>query len=429
MTTGDEARPFAGMEVVEFGQFIAVPYCGQLLADGGAHVIKIEPLEGDPVRRISPLAPGESRHFISRNRGKHSLPLDLKHPAAARIIAALVGRADVVLTNLRPGLAGELGLEAEMLLARHPRLVVGNVTGFGRRGPDATLAAMDLVMQARSGLMASAGRLHDGVPVPTDPPIADYMCAMSLAFGVASALVRRASTGHGGAVEVSLLMAALTLQNNAMMRVERVDVPIHTEALDRLSRLRAEGAPLEEQLVIAPTIRSPAMIEVYYRTYATRDAALGVACGSPGLRRTFIRALGLEDPALEHPLADRDAEARHYAELSRTVEAVVASRTTAEWKAVLDAAGVPAAGVKIPIEMLDDEQTLANGMLHDVPHPALGPIRVAGTPVRLDGDGFENSPVTPAFGSEARQILGGLGFSEKEVEAFVADGVTRERYA
>src|SRR6266403_1689525 len=139
-------------------QFIAVPYCGQLLADGGARVIKVEPLAGDPVRQLAPLAPGESRLFVCRNRGKHSLPLELKHPAAARIIEALAGSADVVLTNLRPGLGATLGLDAATLVRRHPRLIVGNVTGFGTRGPDAGLPAMDLVVQARSGLMAAARR-------------------------------------------------------------------------------------------------------------------------------------------------------------------------------------------------------------------------------------------------------------------------------
>jgi crotonobetainyl-CoA:carnitine CoA-transferase CaiB-like acyl-CoA transferase len=104
-------QPFAGLEVVEFGQFIAVPFCAQLLSEGGAHVIKIESLAGDPTRQLLPLAPGETRHFISRNRGKHSLPLDLRHPAAARVVEALVARADVVLTNFRRGLAAELGLD------------------------------------------------------------------------------------------------------------------------------------------------------------------------------------------------------------------------------------------------------------------------------------------------------------------------------
>jgi len=114
----DDARPFAGIEVVEFGQFIAVPFCAQVLSEGGAHVIKIESVEGDPVRQLAPLAPGETRHFLSRNRGKHSLPLDLRHPSAGRVVERLLGRADVVLTNFRPGLAAELGLDWPSLAPR-----------------------------------------------------------------------------------------------------------------------------------------------------------------------------------------------------------------------------------------------------------------------------------------------------------------------
>src|ERR1041384_5087683 len=158
------ARPFAGIEVVEFGQFIAVPFCAQLLAEGGARVIKVESLDGDPVRLLAQLAPGETRHFISRNRGKHSLPLDLKHPKARSVIDALLERADVVLTNFRPGFAAEVGLDYATLAPRYPRLIVGNVSAFGHRGPDAGLAGMDLVVQARSGLMAATGKIVDGVP-------------------------------------------------------------------------------------------------------------------------------------------------------------------------------------------------------------------------------------------------------------------------
>jgi crotonobetainyl-CoA:carnitine CoA-transferase CaiB-like acyl-CoA transferase len=419
------AQPFAGLEVVEFGQFIAVPFCAQLLSEGGAHVIKVESLAGDPTRQLLPLAPGETRHFISRNRGKHSLPLDLRHPAAARIVEALVARADVVLTNFRPGLAAELGLDYATLGPRHPRLIVGNVTAFGPRGPDAMLAGMDLVIQARSGLMASNGRLRDGRPVAGDPPVADYMCAMMLSFGIASALLRRANTGRGGEVDVALLMAALLLQNNSMLRVA-TDRPEHIALLDRLGRMRADGVPYAEQSQLAPEVRPVAMGNVYYRTYATRDAAIAVACASPALQRAMMRAVGLTDPAHERPLANRAEQARHYQDLGARMEALIASRSTAEWKAAFDAHGVPAAGVKLPIELLDDEQVLANRMVHDVDHPAIGAVRVLANPVRLDGDGFVPAPVTPAFGSEVRDLLAGAGFSAAEVNGFIADGVTRE---
>jgi crotonobetainyl-CoA:carnitine CoA-transferase CaiB-like acyl-CoA transferase len=422
----DNARPFAGIEVVEFGQFIAVPFCAQLLSEGGAHVIKVESVDGDPVRQLAPLAPGETRHFISRNRGKHSLPLDLRHPSARRVVDRLLARADVVLTNFRPGLAAELGLDWASLAPRYPRLVVGNVSAFGRRGPAARLAGMDLVVQARSGLMAAGGNIQDGVPTGGENPVVDYMCAMTLSFGIASALLRRTATGRGGEVDVSLLMAAMMAQNNNMVRIESADGAAHAAILGRLAEMRATGRPYAEQAALTPQIRPPGTVHVYYRTYATRDAALAVACGSPALRRAFMRTVGLADEALDRPIADREKEAQHYRTLRRAVEAALASRSTAEWQAAFEAAGVPAAGVRLPIELLDDEQPLANGMLHDVIHPALGRLRVLASPVALDGGGFVSAPVTPPFGSETREILGGLGFSAAEVETFVADGLTRE---
>src|SRR6266850_873631 len=228
------SRPFAGLEVVEFGQFIAVPFCAQLLAEGGARVLKIEALEGDPVRQLAPLAPGETRHFLSRNRGKRSLPLDLRHPRAKDVIERLLARADVILTNFRPGLAEELGLDYASLAPRLPRLIVGSVSAFGRRGPDALLAGMDLVVQARTGLMASLGKIEDGVPASGEAPVADYMCALSMAFGVAAALLRRERTGRGGEVSGALMMAALVAQNNSMVRVELVDGPAHATVRARL---------------------------------------------------------------------------------------------------------------------------------------------------------------------------------------------------
>jgi len=422
----DNARPFAGIEVVEFGQFIAVPFCAQVLSEGGANVVKVESVEGDPVRQLAPLAPGETRHFISRNRGKHSLPLDLRHPSARRVVDRLLARADVVLTNFRPGLAAELGLDWASLAPGHPRLVVGNVSAFGRRGPAARLAGMDLVVQARSGLMAAGGNIQDGVPTGGENPVVDYMCAMTLAFGITSALLRRTATGRGGEVDVSLLMAALTVQNNNMVRIESADGAAHTAIRARLAEMRATGRPYAEQAALTPQIRPPGTVHVYYRTYATRDAAIAVACGSPALRRAFMRTVGLTDEALDRPIADREKEMQHYRTLRRAAEAALASRTTAEWQASFEAAGVPAAGVKLPLELLDDEQPLANGMLHDVTHPALGRLRVLASPVALDGGGFVSAPVTLPFGSETRAILGGLGFSAADVETLLAEGVTRE---
>jgi crotonobetainyl-CoA:carnitine CoA-transferase CaiB-like acyl-CoA transferase len=412
-------QPFDGVTVIEFGHFIAVPWAGQVLADGGAHVVKIEPLEGEPSRHIAPLGDGASRHFLIRNRGKHALPLDLRHPDAREILDALLARADVVLTNMRPGLAAELGLDYEQLAARYPRVIVGNVTAFGARGPDAALAGMDLVVQGRSGLMVTGGRVKDGLPMTGESPIADYMAAALLAFGVASALYRRERTGRGGRVDTSLLLAALALQNNLMVRVEALDGPRHTAFREWLAGARAGGVPFAEQVERMPRNRVLAAQAIYIRTYATKDAALAVACGSAALRRKFIAAIGHKDPALTGEVADAEA---HYAALKAAVEATIASRTTREWKAALDAAGVPVSGVALPIEIIDDPQPAANAMFQRFTHPRLGPVTVLGPPVQIDDGGFVPGAPTSAFGSEVRAILAWAGFAARDVDRLVAGG-------
>ena len=412
-------QPFAGVTVLEFGHFIAVPWAGQVLADGGAHVIKIEPLEGEPSRHIAPLGGGESRHFFIRNRGKHALPLDLRHPDARTILEALLGRADVVIANMRPGLAEELGLDYDTLAARHPRIIVGTVTAFGAKGPDAALAGMDYVVQARSGLMVTGGRVKDGLPATGESPIADYMTATLLAFGVASALYRRARTGRGGRVDTSLLMGALALQNNLMVRVERLDGARHAQFRDWLADARRGGVPFAEQAERMPRNRVVSSLQIYQRTFATKDAALAVACGSPSLKRKFITAVGHADAALDGPVPDVDA---HYGALRQAVDATIASRTTAEWKAVLDARGVPASGVALPLEILDDQQPAANGMFHEFDHATHGPVTVLAPPVSLDADGFAPGPPTPPFGTEARAILEWAGFDGTDVKRLLDGG-------
>src|SRR5258705_8906813 len=297
----DNARPFAGIEVVEFGQFIAVPFCAQVLSEGGAHVVKIESVEGDPVRQRARLAPGETRHFLSRNRGKHSLPLDLRHPSASRVVERLLARADVTLMNFRPGLAAELGLDWPSLAPRFPRVVVGNVSAFGRRGPAARLAGMDLVVQARSGLLAAGGGVTDGVPAGGENPVVDYMCAMTLAFGIASALLRRASTGRGGEVDASLLMAALVIQNNNMVRIDSADRATHSAVRARLAELRAAGRPYAEQAALAPPIPPPRTVQLYYPTLPTPDAPLALPFRSPAPPPAVLPALRLSRAAPRSP--------------------------------------------------------------------------------------------------------------------------------
>ncbi|MXY85919.1 MAG: CoA transferase [Chloroflexi bacterium] len=419
----DSEQPFDGVRVVEFGQFVAVPFAAQLLSEGGAEVLKVEALEGDPTRRLAQLAPMESRIYLSRNRGKRSLPLHLRHEQALLIIDALLSRADVALMNFRPGLAQRLGLDADTLRAKYPRLIVASVTPFGRYGPDAGLAGMDIVVQARSGLMVANGRQGDGRPLSGDPVSADYMAAMSLAFGIASALFRRANTGQGAEVHASLMQAAMTLNNNQMLRVESADGPIHDESRQELADMRSRGATYSEQRMAQPSARARIMADIYFRTYTTSDGWLAVACGSTRLRAAFSLAIGLED---EYTGDDPNHHAEHYERLREAAEAIMQTRPTHEWETLLAEAGVPASRVLMPFEILDDPQAAANDMLYDLEHPQIGQVRILAPPVALDQDGFRQPPATKPFASETREILSELGFDDSQIDGFVDAGVTRD---
>ena len=421
-TKTDSSQPFAGIRVVEFGQFVAVPFCAQRLAEGGARVIKVEALEGDPTRQLQQWAPNETRIFISRNRGKHSLPLNLRDPGARPVIDALLRWADVALMNFRPGLAEKLGLDAATLCDTHPRLVVGSVSAFGSLGPEADLAGMDIVVQARTGLMAANGRTVDGRPAPGDPVSADYMCAMSLAFGVASALLRRERTGRGGVVEMSLMKAAMTLANNQLVRSQVHDQPQHDAALERLVALRARRASYQEQADAMPSARAMPMMKVYFRTYETADAVIAIACGSHSLRKKFAAAVGFEDPGLD-AMSSRSWDG-HYDALRNHLEAIMKSRPSAGWIALLNDAGVPVSAVKFPLELFDDPQAEANGMFHVLEHPTVGSVKLLSPPVALDGHGFKPGAPTAAFGSETDTILCELGFAQDDIDNLVRGNVT-----
>ncbi|MEM7254801.1 MAG: CoA transferase [Pseudomonadota bacterium] len=421
----DEAQPFTGIRVVEFGQFVAVPFCAQLLSDGGADVIKVESLQGDPTRHFSQLAPGQTRVFLSRNRGKRSLPLSLRAEGASLVLDALLAWADVVLTNFRPGLAVQFGLDAESLAKSHPSLIVGNVTAFGTKGPDANLAGMDIVVQARSGLMTANGRTVDGRPASGDPVSADYMCATTLAFGVASALLRRERTGRGGSIDVSLMHAAMALANNQLIRSEHHDRAEHEAAKATLSAQRIAGVSYEEQAESLPASRPIPFRYLYFRTYDTADGTVAVACIARKLREAFIETLGFSDKGLDDPDPSGREWQAYYHELRTQCEVAFRKRSGAEWIATFSAIGVPIGEVRFPLELFDDEQALANEMIVSLDHPEIGELRVVGPTVRMDGDGFRAKAPTAPLGVDTYDVLRDIGLSAEDVDTLIQSNVTK----
>ena len=416
-----DEQPFAGIIVLEFGQFVAVPYSAQLLADGGAHVIKIEPHEGEAARNTGYRWGDTTRHFLARNRGTHSLPLSLRHEDTPAILDALLAKTDVVLTNLRPGLAAQFGLDYDSLAERYPAIIVGNVSAFGEKGPDAGLPGMDQVVQAFSGLMAMNGGMRDGRPIAEGSPISDFMCAALLAYGVASALYRRTRTGRGGRVDTSLLMSALILQNNLMIRVDDGDAQNHAGYLRWLAEARASGMPYAEQASRVASSRPARLVGLYYRTFTTRDSAIAIACPSAGLRRRLLDVLGLEDPSLDPSLSEEERHA-HDGDLQDQFEALFASQTTDHWESLLRESGIPVSRVRFPTELIDNEQAAANDLFIHADHPEAGSFTVLGRALKLDEEGFAPAPFPAPFRSETRDILAWAGLTPEAIEDAIDSG-------
>ncbi|MHA6616344.1 CaiB/BaiF CoA transferase family protein [Pseudonocardia sp. DLS-67] len=401
--------PFHGITVVEFGQFVVVPFCAQLLADGGARVIKVEPPAGDAYRSgPAPLAPGETRQFLVKNRGKQSIAIDLGHPRAQPVVHRLVELADVVLVNLSPAAVRRRGLDYESVAARNPRLVYGAVSAYGHVGPEAGLPGMDVVVQARSGLMSSLAAEVDGLPHHSEVQAADYSTAMLLFGGIAAALYARERTGRGQKVETSLLGGALALQNNSLAHVHEADDWRREFVEDRLPQLRAAGAGLAEIERVRRALRPDAPIHTaHYRTFRTADGAIAVGAGSPSARARLAEVTGLDEDALQ---TDPDASRAGLA-------ALLVTRTSAEWIADLRAREVPVAEVRHVDEMLFDPHLEAEGLVADHDHESVGRYRGLGAPLRMSGTPFAAGAASPPFARHTNALLTELGFDDAEAAA------------
>ena len=218
------AGPLAGIKILEFTQIIAGPFGGMLLADMGADVIKVEPLEGEPWRLALQFIPGESKTYMSLNRGKRSLPLDLTRKEATKIVHDMIPDVDVVIVNARPDVPANLGIDYDTLSRINPRLIYCDNTAYGRRGPDSYRPGYDLIIQAMTGLMAAEGKIRDGVPqLITATAVADYATGIAIAWGACAALFHRERTGQGQRVDTSLLASGLAVQTAGFMEVDSVD--------------------------------------------------------------------------------------------------------------------------------------------------------------------------------------------------------------
>jgi len=407
--------PFDGITVVEFGQFVVVPFCAQLLADAGARVIKVEPVSGDPYRAWpDQLAPGETRQFLTRNRGKESIAIDLANPRSRDVVQALVGKADVVLVNLSPAAVRRRRLDYESISALNPRVVYGAVSAFGHVGPEAGLPGMDVVVQARSGLLSSLAAEEDGLPHHSEVQVADYVTAIMLFGGIAAALYVREHTGRGQRVDASLLGGALAIQNNALAHVYGADDDWRREFVGvQLPQLRERAAVRAEiEQVRRALCPDTPVYTAHYRTFRTANGVIAVGAGSPATRDRLIEMTGVEGELLDADPAAFRAQ----------LASVFLTRTTAEWVAELRARDIPVAEVRHVEEMLFDPHLEAEGLVADFEHELVGRYRGLGAPFRMSATPLRARAASPPFARHTAGLLAELGFTDEQVAQLCADG-------
>ncbi len=409
--------PFAGLRVVEFGRFIAAPYCAQLLADGGADVIKVEPLDGDDTRRNGQVIPGEGRQYLNKNRGKRSLAVDLGRPEVVEAVRRLVDRADVVIANFRPGIAERMGLDHASVAARNPRVIYAENTGYGRRGPRADAPGMDVALQAYSGI----AHLGPRGPEMLANPIIDYAAGLLMAWGISTALYHRERSGRGQKLDVALLQAALVLQNNTVNHVDAVDGWRH-DFVEYLKTAFAEGHTWADVIERRDAMMPVRLARAYYGFLPTQDGTIALAGGGRVVQRRILEVLQLEDPWVTDPDFETEDAAGHLDRAYERVCARLAEHPTAYWLAAFGANGVPVAAYQAPQQVLDDEQAWANDFLVRLEHELLGGVTVVAPPVKFSDTPLAAGAASPVLGRHTREVLREAGLADPAIDRLAAEG-------
>jgi crotonobetainyl-CoA:carnitine CoA-transferase CaiB-like acyl-CoA transferase len=383
----EQPGALAGMRVLDLTQVMSGPFCTMILADLGADVIKIEsPAAGDQTRKSWGYAVrGEdSRAFLSLNRNKRSVALDLKTAEGLAHLRALVRTADVVIENFRPGVAKRLGVDYETLSADQPSLIYASISGFGQTGPYANYPGYDLIAQAMTGVMSITGE-PGGAPVKSGLPVADLGAGMFCAIGILGAYVERQRSGRGQYLETSLFESAL-----ALSVWESTEFWATGEAPVALGSANRMSAP--------------------YQAIATADGWVTIGANNEKLWRTLCAVLGRDDLVADPRFADNNLRMANRPELIGLLTPVFQTRTTDAWVAALLAAGVPAGPIRNYQEVLDgDPHVQARGMVQHFDHPVEGVVPVLASPIKLQRTPATVRTPPPLLGEHTEAVLAEAG--------------------
>jgi crotonobetainyl-CoA:carnitine CoA-transferase CaiB-like acyl-CoA transferase len=389
-----------GLLVVDLSRILAGPYCTMTLGDLGARVIKIEqPGEGDDTRTWGPpFWGGISCYFLSVNRNKESVTLDLKHEAGRAVLWKLIERADILVENFRPGTLERLGFGWADCAARNPRLIYASVSGYGVTGPEASRAGYDLIAQGEGGVMSLTGE-PDGTPMKAGVSQADIVAGMWTLSGILAALVARATTGKGQRVDASLLDGQIGL------------LAYYT------ANYWGEGAEPERLGNRHPNLTP-------YGTFPCSDAWITIGAGNDALFGKLCAALGTPELASHTDYATNPTRLAHRAALEEALARLTRPHTADVALELLRKAGVPAGRVRTVPEVLSAPQTLAREMVLDLPHPTIPDFKTIGIPVKLSATPGRPRTAPPSLGEHTDRVLGELGYDEAARARLRAEGAT-----
>jgi crotonobetainyl-CoA:carnitine CoA-transferase CaiB-like acyl-CoA transferase len=394
--------PLEGMRVLELAQIMSGPTAGIMLADLGADVIKVEKLPGGDDSRgyTDPRVNGVSAPFLMMNRNKRGLALNLKLPQGREVLLRLVRGADVLLENFRTGTMDKLGLGSDVLRQANPGLIYAAVSGYGHTGPYADKGGFDLIAQGFGGLMSITGE-PGGPPAKVGPPVSDINGGILAALGIVAAWAHKLRTGEGQVVDTSLMEAALQQTYwHAAVYFATGESP------------RPTGSA---HILTAP-----------YQAFHAADGWINIGGANQANWERIAEVLGHPEWKADPRFATNTERKRNLPLLVERMNAVLSTKTRAEWLAAFDAAGVPAGPVHSIGEALTHPQTLARAMVVETTHPQAGAVKSIGCPIRFSATPAAVTRPAPLLGEHTREVLREAGFSEPEIDALIADGVVRD---
>ena len=393
-------KPLQNIKILDLTRVLAGPFSTMMLQELGAEVIKVEiPKTGDDARYFGPFKEDKSAYFLSINRGKKSISLNLKTQKAKEIIFELVKKVDVVTENFRPGTMEKLGLDYETLKKINPKIIFASTSGFGQTGPDSRKPAYDMLVQAMSGMMSITG-WQDKPPTRVGVSIGDIGAGLYTVIGITTALYHRAMTGEGQRIDVAMLDCQLSLLENAIVRYE------------------VDGKSPQPNGNQHPTITP-------FQVFQTKDHYLAIAMGNERMWKKFCETINrtdlLNNPKFEGNLnrtANRD-------ELLPEIIEIFKTKTNAEWVKILDKAQLPHSPVNSIGEVMEHPQVKARNMIVETDDQLGGTIKVAGNPIKMSSIPEEPTrKAVPNIGEHNKEIFKSmLGYTDEEIEQLKIDGI------